>query len=79
MKGIHKCLKSEKRRTGVRSVCAIWRKEYWKLYTVLSSLGVVFLIFIVVNLFVLLVRSSYVYVLYLMCICCTMCVLLFLI
>ena len=78
--------------TGVISMCAIWWKKYQKLYTVLSSLGVVFLMGIFVNylssvyfchlmcvcciLCVFVV--SYMYLLYLMCICCTIGVLMFL-
>ena len=71
-------------RTGVKSVCAIWweKYKYQKLYTVLSSLGVVFLMCIFVNcicpaciLVILCVFAlSYVYLLFLICICCTLCV-----
>ena len=72
--------------TGAKSVCVIWwEKIYQKIYTVLSSLGFVFLMCIFVNCICLacivvilcVFVVSYEYLLYLMCICCTMCVLLF--
>ena len=47
-------------------------KKYWKLYTVLSYLGVVYLLYI------LYFKASCVFCCHLMYICCTMCVLLFL-
>jgi hypothetical protein len=76
----------------VKSVCVIWWEKHYKLYTVLSSFGVVLpmcifancicLACIVVILCVFVVYLCvfvvpYVYLLYLMCICFTMCVLLF--
>ena len=67
----------------LETICsAIWQEKHQKLYTVLSSLGVVFLMCIFSNCICLacivvilcVFVVSYVYLLYLIYICCTLCV-----